>query len=64
MNTNDEHNSSKLVGPDELTELIDELDKIDETQPSAEENTTTISDNNSGRIELGEDPNGPRIIRK
>lgn len=64
MNTNDEHNSSKLVGPDELTELIDELDKIDETQPSAEENTTTISDNNSGRIELGEDPNDPRIIRK
>lgn len=64
MNTEDKQNISKLTNPGELTELIDELDKIDEAQPGTEENTTTISDNNSGRIELGEDLNDPRIIRK
>lgn len=64
MNTDDMHNSSKPANPDELTELIDELDKIDEAQPSTEDNATTISDNSDGRIELGEDKDDPRIIRK
>lgn len=33
---------------------MDALNDIDETSDSAEENATTIDDNNSGRIELDE----------
>jgi hypothetical protein len=39
-----------------LAELVDVLQEVDETAPDAEQNATTISDNNGGRIELDPHP--------
>jgi hypothetical protein len=36
----------------DLGDLMQELDAVDETNPTAKLNKTTISDNNGGRIEL------------
>lgn len=35
-----------------FAELVELLDEVDETSEDAEQNATTISDNNGGRIEL------------
>ena len=40
------------LGADALIELVALLEAVDLTSPLAELNTTTISDNNGGRIEL------------
>ncbi len=38
-----------------LNQLVNELQTVDTTSPEAEQNATSISDGNGGRIELNED---------
>lgn len=53
MNSDDQKPQVDDTDTDQpLAELVDVLQEVDETAPDAEENATTISDNNGGRIEL------------
>ncbi len=47
-----------------LSELMDELQDVDENAPDASLNETTISDNNGGRIELDENERDPNLVNK
>ena len=57
MSTDDEKDDS-------LAEMMSELDSVDENAADAEANKTSISDNNGGRIDLGEDTRDSKIIKK
>jgi hypothetical protein len=53
MNSDDQKPEVDNTNADQsLAELVDVLQEIDEAAPDAEENATTIGDNNGGRIEL------------
>jgi hypothetical protein len=47
-----------------ITGLVGELQAVDTSSPQAAQNETTISDNNGGRIELGENSTDGNIITK
>jgi hypothetical protein len=68
MSTDDEATSPQLGGDgsaaDGINDLVGELQDVDTGAPDAAANETTISDNNGGRIELGENGSGDNIIRK
>lgn len=52
-NVNDTNDTNTDIEADEsLGELVDALEAVDETSEDAEQNATTISDNNGSRIEL------------
>lgn len=42
--------------PQALAGLVDAMDSVDTNSPNADQNATSISDNNGSRIELNEDP--------
>lgn len=66
MNTDEQNspNTSRADSSDRLTGLVGDLQNIDSDSPQASQNETTISDNNGGRIELGEDGRSEDVIRK
>ncbi len=47
-----------------LTQVMDAMRSIDTKSPDAQANSTSITDNNGGRIELNEDLKNPKIIKK
>ena len=66
MSTNDNQNQPAEPAPqtpnqtgndggEALTNLADALGSVDPKAPDAEANTTSISDNNGGRIDLNQD---------
>lgn len=64
MSTDDIQNDDADDGGESFAELADAMDEVDTDAPDAEQNETTISDNNGGRIELGEDEADEGLIRK
>lgn len=51
-------------GDNNLSQLVEVLQKVESDGPDAEANATSVSDNNGGRIELSEDLVGPNVIKK
>jgi hypothetical protein len=47
-----------------LPKLVEVLGRVDENKPGASANETSISDNNGGRIELGDNLKGSNVVKK